>query len=234
MGRPWHFIVTSLWRNVSLKRKNNRITTLPTKVSPFTDVMPFLTYLSFNIFTWLIPNIKNYVFICDFYGLPCLDLYWTLQGWVNIQLCLWSAAHYWKKTDKWACDPMQKSLVFPSGLHLCASGISVSFPTAVSSEQSLPLFVRGYLYSLFLTTLCISNAHCCQTLPCVWFAVLCTWCQAGRVAKQPFGSYLGLFKWQKIRPKSSQSYASWLCIWRENPAVACVCVFFFLVHYLFI
>ncbi len=96
------------------------------------------------------------------------------------------------------------------------------------NSPSLYLSV-GTCIRYFITTRCISNAHCCQTLPCVWFAVLCTWCQAGRVAKQPFGSYLGLFKWQTIRPKSSQSYASWLCIWREIPLVACVCVcvFFF-------
>ncbi len=133
----------------------------------------------------------------------------------------------WKKTGQMSCDPIQKSLVFPSGLTSVPREYRFHFqPPFWVNSPSLYLSV-GTCIRYFLTTLCISNAHCCQTLPCVWFAVLCTWCQAGRVAKQPFGSYLGLFKWQTIRPKSSQSYASWLCIWRENPAVACVCVFFF-------
>lgn len=70
-----------------------------------------------------------------------------------------------EKKDKWACDPMQKSLVFPSGLHICASGISVSFLTAVSSEQSFPPL---YPYLLSHSDFYPPNMHCCQMLLCVW------------------------------------------------------------------
>lgn len=89
-----------------------------------------------------------------------------------------------EKKDKLACEPMQKPLVFPSGLHLCASGISVSFLTAVSSEQS---FSPSYPYLLSHSDFYppLGAFQTCTAAKCslvCGLAVLCTWCQAGRVA----------------------------------------------------
>lgn len=64
--------------------------------------------------------------------------------------------------------------------------------------------------------------------PVCGLAVLCTWCQAGRVAKQPFGSYLGLFKRQPIRTdlKACKVMRPG-CEYDEKTPLLHVCVLFF-------
>lgn len=135
-----------------------------------------------------------------------------------------------EKKDKWACDPMQKSLVFPSGLHLCASGISVSFLTSVSSEQSVPpLYPYLLSHSDFYPPIVhfkhalLPNVTLCVVL--LYFAL-----DARQVVwpKQPFGSYLGLFKRQPIHTdlKACKVIRPG-CEYEEKTPLLHVCVLFF-------
>lgn len=102
-----------------------------------------------------------------------------------------------EKKDKLACDPMQKPLVFPSGLHLCASGISVSFLTAVSSEQSFsPSSPYLLSHSDFYPPIVLFKHALLPNVPlCV---VLLYFALDAKQVVWPFGFYLGLFKRQPI------------------------------------
>lgn len=63
--------------------------------------------------------------------------------------------------------------------------------------------------------------------PLCGLAVLCTWCQAGRVAKQPSGSYLGFFKWQLIRTDlKARKVMRPGCEYDEKTPLLHVCVLF--------
>lgn len=206
VGRPWHFIATSLWRNVLFLKRTKKWSTANQSFALYWCDAFFLTYLSFNIFTRLIPQHYK-LFICDFYGLvtfaPLRSLMDPSGSGQNPALFV-VCSLLLKKKGQMSLWPNAKVSCFSQwSPPLCLGNIGFisdrcfewTIPPSICPWVPIFAITRWFLstHSAFLTCTAAKRYLVCG------LAVLCTWCQAGRVAKQPFVSYLGLFKWQPIR-----------------------------------
>lgn len=178
------------------------------KFCPIPVCLPFLNLLSFNIF--LIGNSSvlqtAHIRLLQPPYVHRWDVLMEPSGLgQNTALFFWFTPHYLKKwTNEWLTQ-WQKSPVFPCGVHLCASGISVSFPTAMCVWIILHC-INPVLAVIFFQPRCIKMRTAAKCYPCVvslYFAL-----DAKRVNRPT-----GFFKWRPFRADQKV----------EIGAVACVC-----------
>lgn len=133
--------------------------------------MPFLTYLSFNIFTATSSSVSK-LFICDFYGFVTFALLRYLMdpsGSGQNPTLFVVCSPLLEKKDKWASDPIAKVSCFSQWCPpLCLGNIDF---ISDRCARTIPPSTCPYLLShgdFFYPLIVHSNMHCCQTLPCVW------------------------------------------------------------------
>lgn len=184
------------------------ITTLPTKVLPYTSLPSFFEpFVLQHIFNGKFLSITNctYQTITATLCAPLRCFNGALWVGSKYRLVFWFTPHYFKKwTNEWLTQ-WQKSPVFPCGVHLCASGISVSFPTAMCVWIILHC-INPVLAVIFFQPRCIKMRTAAKCYPCVvslYFAL-----DAKQVNRPT-----GFFKWRPFRADQKE----------EIGAVACVC-----------